>query len=236
MQAERRTCRRRLFPCVTALTSILLTLPARTTTADPDWWSSRGVIESNAVPADYAPALLGQLKWFATNAYTEVETNLAAVGGAGAEIENVVFASSATDNYCVVTLGQLKRVAAPFYDRLIAVGAAGGYPWTTDTADDRDFAVANVGQLKNVFAFQVAGWGAGDPDGDGLPDDVETGTGVFVGPSDTGSNPNLADTDEDGLGDGEEVDARTDPNNSDTSIPAVVVTFPVDNYRIIWMP
>lgn len=44
-----------------------------------------------------------------------------------------------------------------------------------------------------------------DADGDRLPDVYETNTGVYVGPTDTGTDPNHADTDRDFLGDGDEV-------------------------------
>ncbi|MEM7142734.1 MAG: hypothetical protein AAF548_17055 [Actinomycetota bacterium] len=44
-----------------------------------------------------------------------------------------------------------------------------------------------------------------DTDGDRLPDWAETGTGTFVDPTDTGTDPLLADTDDDGLTDGEEI-------------------------------
>jgi hypothetical protein len=46
---------------------------------------------------------------------------------------------------------------------------------------------------------------AQDADGDGLPDCVETGTGVYAGPTDTGTDPRDPDSDGDGLLDGEEV-------------------------------
>jgi uncharacterized repeat protein (TIGR03806 family) len=52
-----------------------------------------------------------------------------------------------------------------------------------------------------------------DDDGDGLPDAYETNTGVFVGPTDTGTDPLDADTDGDGITDGEEVSAGTDPTD-----------------------
>ena len=58
-----------------------------------------------------------------------------------------------------------------------------------------------------------------DSDADGLSDGVETGGGAFVGATDTGSDPLDDDSDDDGLLDGAEVAADpfiTDPNLSDT--------------------
>ncbi len=59
----------------------------------------------------------------------------------------------------------------------------------------------------------IAGGGDTDTDGDGLLDSVETDTGVYVSPTDTGTDPNVADTDGDTYNDGDEVDAGTDPND-----------------------
>ena len=57
----------------------------------------------------------------------------------------------------------------------------------------------------------------GDADWDGLHDDVETDTGVYVDETDTGTDPNDPDTDDDGLDDGDEVNIHnTDPNDPDT--------------------
>ena len=53
-----------------------------------------------------------------------------------------------------------------------------------------------------------------DTDGDGLPDWVEIGTGVYVSPTDTGTDPNNPDTDGDGVLDGDEVPAGTNPNQA----------------------
>lgn len=64
-----------------------------------------------------------------------------------------------------------------------------------------------------------------DTDGDGLPDGVETKTGVWVSASDTGTDPTKADSDGDGLSDAvetntgvfvDENDTGTDPNKPDT--------------------
>ena len=51
-----------------------------------------------------------------------------------------------------------------------------------------------------------------DTDGDGLYDSVETNTGVYVSPSDTGTDPNNADTSGDGFTDAEAISASVDPN------------------------
>ncbi|MCH2074844.1 MAG: hypothetical protein MK130_08305, partial [Puniceicoccaceae bacterium] len=58
-----------------------------------------------------------------------------------------------------------------------------------------------------------------DSDGDGLDDSVETNTGVYLSPTDTGTDPNNADTDSDGFSDGDEVSNGTDPNVSNVSPP-----------------
>jgi len=56
-----------------------------------------------------------------------------------------------------------------------------------------------------------------DDDNDGLDDVVESDTGVFVDETDTGTDPRVADTDGDGLSDGDEVDGYgTSPVSSDT--------------------
>jgi hypothetical protein len=64
-----------------------------------------------------------------------------------------------------------------------------------------------------------------DSDGDGLRDGVETGTGIFVSATDTGTNPLKTDTDNDGLTDAVETgtgvfvsatDTGTNPNLPDT--------------------
>ena len=64
-----------------------------------------------------------------------------------------------------------------------------------------------------------------DDDGDGLPDDVETGSGVYVDANDTGSDPLDPDSDGDGVSDGAEVALGTDPNNFQA--PGVPVLSPL---------
>ncbi|MBA4388962.1 MAG: hypothetical protein C0404_13355 [Verrucomicrobia bacterium] len=222
---------------------------------------------------------MGQLKWMATNAAAELEAGLP--GGAGTGVWAVVQDFSATNNWLTVNVGQLKQVAAPFYDRLIAVGFTNDYPWTSNTTtDDVDYAIANIGQLKELFGFDATtdadadtlpDWweikyfgsiaaqnAAGDPDGDGLTniqefslrtnpdaadtdsdglnDGVETGTGIYVGPTNTGSNPTMTDSDGDGINDGTEVANRTDPNVADTTVPTIIITAPANGQTVRVFP
>jgi len=55
-----------------------------------------------------------------------------------------------------------------------------------------------------------------DLDSDGILDVFETNTGTYVSPTDTGTDPNDADSDDDGLDDGAEVALGTDPNDEDS--------------------
>jgi len=56
-----------------------------------------------------------------------------------------------------------------------------------------------------------------DRDKDGLNDSVETSTGVYINEFNTGTNPDIPDSDGDGLVDGEEVIFyKTDPNSPDS--------------------
>ena len=51
-----------------------------------------------------------------------------------------------------------------------------------------------------------------DSDGDGLPDSVETNTGVYVSSTNTGTDPNNVDSDGDGMSDNEELSIGKNPN------------------------
>ena len=61
-----------------------------------------------------------------------------------------------------------------------------------------------------LLAITTASFAA-DTDTDGLDDSAETNTGVYVSPANTGTNPNNADTDGDGVPDGLEVKEKTIP-------------------------
>jgi hypothetical protein len=129
--------------------------------------------------------------------------------------------------------------------RSVAAGAAvlGGVEFQSGTSLGQGQAVGPSGATTTSLATQVGGFWAivagalpsldidgdgqqafldPDDDGDGLADPVETGTGVFVSASDTGTDPNVADSDGDGVDDGTEVAFGTDPNDP-SSTPAVKI-------------
>ena len=178
--------------------------------AAPAWWSQRNVLVQNALADDYAAVNQGQLKNIAQAAVAEMDAKLP--GGAGAELHSLIAGWSSptaqTNDFAPVTLGQLKAVAKPFYDRLIAAGLATQYPWTNTPNQPDDFAIANVGQVKKLFGFDLP---VVDPlyDGDhnGLPDLWEQ---QYFGH--TGVDPN-ADFDGDGISNLQEYRNHTDPTD-----------------------
>jgi hypothetical protein len=169
--------------------------------AYPDWWFIRDVIPRlpaysstvppllawpthYAAPDDYAVANIGQLKYIAAQAAAEMDAALPAPG-AGDDIDELLAGWSQTpppvsrDDFVAINQGQLKYVAAFFYNRLAVFGYAATplsagqpYPWANGTSGDDDFALVNLGQLKHVFSFRVPGGSgdASDTDGDGMGD------------------------------------------------------------------
>ena len=170
----------------------------------PRWWIERGVVDLHATGTnDFAAVNQGQLKWFAAKAAEELDANLR--NGAGAAVTALIAGFSLSNHYAAANQGQVKNLARPFYERLIAEGCAASFPWTPQTDDDEDFAAANIGQVKHVFAFEL------DRDGNGLPDWWEQENAEVIA-----SLPAAADADGDGAGLAQEAHRGTDPLELDT--------------------
>jgi len=118
-------------------------------------------------------------------------------------------------------IGQLKAISAPFYNHLNALNptwlqnelalnqtAVSGshFPWTVETTDDANKAIATIGQLKAVFSLRFETLLV-DSDGDGLPDEWEYlhFASLTYGASD--------DPDGDGLTNAQEYSIGTNPAN-----------------------
>lgn len=134
------------------LLSLAFTIPLLLVAAPPDWWQTRGVVATNATTNDFAPVNQGQVKKFAAAAVAEMNEKLAATGGAGTTLNNLVSSwqspAAQVNDYAPLNVGQLKALAKPFYNRL---GIS--YPAWGTTAND--YAPANIGQVKNLFSFTV---------------------------------------------------------------------------------
>jgi hypothetical protein len=153
---------------------------------------------------------------------------------------------TAKDDYVAINLGQLKAVAAPFYNRLIEIGYTGFYPWSSspETKPADDFALANIGQVKNIFSFDVVDFATVDSDNNGLADawertyfrqigvdpgfDADNDGLVNLQEYRLGTHPLKTDTDGDTLLDGEEVALGINPLAEDTDLDTISDGFEVD--------
>lgn len=205
--------------------------------APPSWWSQRGAT-TNSPADDFAAVNQGQLKHFTKKAVEEMNARLP--GGAGADL-NALLQTWATQyqaggysaanpypaDFNAITVGQLKWIAQKIQTRLLTVRYTTTFPVWLQAHAASDTQVANLGQLKTLFAFDLSApvsqlplwWQRyyfngqtgidpqADTDGDGLTNLEEL---------QLGTNPVGQDTDNDGLTDGTEFLLGSDPNKADS--------------------
>ena len=157
----------RLMAAMTAVfmgLGLVISLPA----APPAWWSSRGATNASATNDFYA-VNQGQLKQFTARATDELDSRFSTSGGAGASLSNMVYAwkqdyltngynstNLKPSDYTAMKVGQVKYTAGLVYGRL----SSAGYPFLSPSwlqlnplVDSR---MANLGQLKEAFNFDLA--------------------------------------------------------------------------------
>jgi hypothetical protein len=235
---------KRLF----AVSGLILAIAGGIHAAPPTWWSEGDppVIDPQAAPNNHGVANIGQAKWMAKNALealrakrpdlaTLVEADLVGSGKPIASWAAPVTAEQQTQQRQPLLIGQLKAIAAPFYDRLQAADSAwlaaqatengipntgSHYPWTATTDDDSNKAMATIGQLKAVFSLRFENLSAAadsqvsDGDEDGLPDAWEIMHGLD--PDDnSGNNGWDGDFDDDGVSNADELEGNSAPNNAE---------------------
>jgi len=130
-------------------------LSAAALAAPPPWWSERGVIQSGAAASDFSPANAGQLKWFSSQAFAEIDAH--AQRGNNATVENLILGwlPGTGNNFVMANIGQGKNVADTFYQSLNAQGFDLAFSLTGGPANNHG--PLNVGQLKRLFDFNVFG-------------------------------------------------------------------------------
>jgi len=130
--------------------------------SSPLWWRERSVILPDVATDNYAAVNQGQLKNVAKQTYEALKgagiLDEAATAPAAAQTELMAkwkSPSTGGDNYVAINLGQLKAVAAPFYQHLYNKGYLVQLPsWLSNPSHSMDnFALVNSGQLKNLFSF-----------------------------------------------------------------------------------
>jgi probable HAF family extracellular repeat protein len=204
--------------------------------AAPNWWSEHAVLNPNQSSDDYALVNQGQLKNIAAAAVAEFDKRLPS--GARDILHSLVEGwnqpNAQRNEFAPVNLGQLKNAVKPFYDCLIAVGFVNTYPWVGAPNSPDDFAIANIGQVKNLFSFDLLATDVGhDSDQNGLPDWWERYYFGHLGVDPAG------DGDGDGLTNLEELQRGTNPTDYSNDGPAQITIVGGDQQKglvVSWLP
>lgn len=170
------------------------------TATPPSWWSNGNppVIDLGASPDNHGMANIGQAKWMVSEALRALDATAPQIAASirsdlnGTSPSNRIVDLAVPDpkapewlekQKSPLLVGQLKALAAPFYDRLNITshdwldhessepsekgqlqlngtkdhgpgGVTNIHPWTSITADDVNQSPATIGQLKAVFSLR----------------------------------------------------------------------------------
>jgi len=227
---------------VSVVSCILLFSSCPLFSTPPQWWTERNVIRVGAEEENYKAVNIGQAKWMVVQAHAELSERLAPFGGIDFDVVDLFPPVPDSPNQewlreqaMPLNIGQLKYLAKPFYDNLNRVSPAfleyqarsNGidweegqvYPWSDSSPIEENYRVANIGQLKSVFAFRVRE----DSDNDELPDFWELAHTAPSGSTDSISSSiallhGSSDTDGDFVSDFEEYIRSSDPLDATSGV------------------
>lgn len=126
------------------------------------------------------------------------------------------------NHYEVLVDGVLVASPTPTVSYCLLSGLAGNTTYDIEVTavtsnGERGDAIPALGVLSTQVTTPAGGGGGAiacdsetDSDGDRIPDVAETNTGIYIDKMNTGTDPNLADSDLDGLSDGDEVSGTID--------------------------
>ncbi len=188
----------------------------------PAWWTAGTNPPVSGTDNPLAVANVGQLKNMAFHALKAVRADHPALAnriearlvGPGKPIRSWdPVDSNRLEAYSVVAMGQLKAVAAPFYEvfqethpQWLATRTGhpedrnSPYPWSRKTGDDSNYSFATVGQVKHAFRIDFSS--LKDQDADGLSDAWEMShfSTLATTPDGDQDNDGLSNADEYRLG------------------------------------
>ncbi len=136
------------------------------------------------------------------NSGPEIGLSLSAMGvpTGSQQVKTMAFLSNGDSNY-----GSNQVLGSRTSATTVIANAITNYNWETETGTQTlTFAVDN----SDTDGDGTPDATDTDDDGDGLLDTVETNTGTYVSPTNTGTNPLIANTDGDAGSDGEEVNGN----------------------------
>ncbi len=162
----------------------------------PLWWETRQVVDQTKEPDDFAAVNQGQLKRLARLAHDEMEATYPNQGGSGTQLRSLIQswnAGTSSDDYAAVTVGQIKALSRLFHERMILLGINSQIPsWLDPIQEGDDHAVANIGQAKRAFSFEIPPFSA-TTDGESPGGSSE---GAASNSSNTSDNDGILDADE----------------------------------------